>query len=112
MSIERRRHNRIDVQWPARMGKKGIGVGKAEVKDVSLGGVFIESALSIEAGDHVLLEMYAPIDNEQQRILAEGKIMHRKAMATGFGYGIQFVRIGDAALQQLLKVIAQNWKAS
>ena len=110
MSIERRRHNRINVGWPARVGKKGLGVSVAQVEDISLGGVFLESTLSIDEGDHVLLEMHATILNEPQRILAEGKIMRKISRESKFGYGVQFTRIGDAALQQLLRLIATSWK--
>lgn len=111
MSNERRQYNRVDVQWPARIGKKGLGVANARLSDISLGGVFLETGLAIEEGDHVLLELQATISQQPQRILAEGKIMRKKTLTVGFGYGIQFTRISDSAVQQLLALIATQWKA-
>lgn len=110
MSSERRQYNRVDVQWPARIGKKGLGVSNARLRDISLGGVFLETSLAIEEGDHVLLELQATIAQQAQRILAEGKIMRKTTLAAGFGYGIQFTRISDSAVQQLLALIAAQWQ--
>jgi Tfp pilus assembly protein PilZ len=112
MSIDRRQHNRISVPWPARVGKKGLGIANAQLQDVSLGGLFLETTLAIETGDHVLLEMQATIGGQPQRILAEGKIMRKETRPDGFGYGIQFTRISDAAVQQLLTLIANQWQPS
>lgn len=108
MSRERRRHDRIAVDWPARVGGRGLGVLPARIKDATIAGVYVETKLAVDVGAHILLEMQT--DNSQ-RILAEGKIMRSQTLEQSrYGYGIQFTRIEDDALQKLLSLLAEKWK--
>ena len=106
MSIDRRQHARSDVDWPARVGGRGLGIAPARIKDASIGGVYIESTLTVEAGKQVLLEMQMPTENGTQTVLAEGKIMRATTIdQRRRGYGIQFTRLEDKAMQHLLEAL-------
>jgi len=108
MSIDRRQHARSAVDWPARVGGRGLGIAPARIKDASIGGVYLETTLAVEVGTQVLLEMKMPAGDDKQPVLAEGKIMRAAVIdQRRRGYGIQFTRLEDKAMQQLLEVIAQ-----
>lgn len=111
MSIERRQHQRIHVDWPARAGRKGLGIAPGRVKDASIAGIFIETSLTVSMGDQVLIEIQ--IDANEKPVLAQGKIMRTQSIRNGhFGYGIQFTRIDDESLQRLLAVLAKKATAA
>lgn len=113
MSRERRQHHRVNVEWSARLGRRGLGVAHARVRDASLSGVYVETTLDVEEGDHVLLEIQAGPTPATEPMLTEGLIMRKQSIANGAarGYGIQFTRINENSLQHLLELLAQNWSA-
>lgn len=105
MADERRQHNRVAVDWPARIGRKGLGVTAARIKDVSIGGVYVMTTLAVEVGENVLIEL--PTDaNGGRRSLTHAKITRKDRGSDGrvFGYGVQFLTLDDDVLPYLLSV--------
>jgi Tfp pilus assembly protein PilZ len=113
MSEQRRRDNRVDVDWVARVGKRGIGVAKGQVQNASISGIYVETTLVLSTGDHVLLELQVDIDENSRPILCEALIARRteNSQRRNFGYGMQFTRIDDEALQKILSLITELWSA-
>ena len=107
MSDESRQYHRTSVDWPARAGRKGLGVAIGRVKNASLGGVYFVTTFDLPIGDHALIEIQiAPGDKP---VLAEGKIARKQPLPVKrSGYGIQFTRIDDMSLMRLLSVLAKN----
>jgi len=112
-SEERRRANRVAVNWPARIGRKGMGVSNAQVLDVAIGGVYLECRQELPEKARVLLEIGAEHGGETRKLLAEGEVMRVVAPASGtvWGYGVRFVRLRDEDLFYLLSVVAELWGA-
>lgn len=112
MSRERRRQNRVDTDWHVRMGRRGLGVADGKISNASLSGVFIETSLDVNEGDHVLMEIDTKTSDEAHRFLSEGQIKRKKILGENnlFGYGIQFLRISDSAIQHLLTLIVPLWE--
>src|SRR5690606_14099114 len=89
MTDERRQHNRVAVDWHARIGRKGLGVMKARVKDASIGGVYLYTTLDVELGDSVLLELPMGDEPENKTALIHAKIARRDLKGEKlFGYGL------------------------
>lgn len=108
---QRRRDNRVNVDWVARVGKRGIGVAKGRVQNASISGIYVETTLALSTGDHVLLELQVDIADDSRPILCEALIARRNEDTQGrsYGYGMQFTRIDDEALQQILELITELW---
>jgi Tfp pilus assembly protein PilZ len=111
MSQQGRRDNRVNVDWIARVGKRGIGVAKGRVQNASISGIYVETTLALSTGDHVLLELQVDIEEGSRPILCEALIARRNedTQRRSFGYGMQFTRIDDDALQQILQLITELW---
>jgi Tfp pilus assembly protein PilZ len=87
-----------------------LGVAAALVKDASLGGAYLETTLGIDAGDQVLLELQVA---EGTKILAEGRIVRVAGpRARVFGYGIQFIRLEDEAMENLLAILSARFASA
>jgi hypothetical protein len=112
-SHERRRANRVVVNWVARVGRKGLGVAGARVRDIAIGGAFIETPQRIAQAAHVLLEIAAVHDGKARKLLVEGEVVRvvEPAGESGWGYGIRFLRLRDDDLFFLLAVVAELWAA-
>lgn len=110
-SRERRNANRVTVNWAGRVGRKGLGVAGARVRDIAIGGAFIETELRVPPAAHLLLEISAIHDGNARKLLIEGEVM-RTVEQTGEmsrGYGIRFLRLRDDDLFFLLAVVAELW---
>jgi len=103
----------VDTDWRVRVGRRGLGVVDGKISNASLGGVFIETSLNVNKGDQVLMEIDAKAGGEANRFLSEGQIVRKKILGDSgqFGYGVQFVKVSDAAIQHLLNLIVPLWKA-
>lgn len=113
MSRERRLQTRVDTDWRVRVGRRGLGVANGRISNASLGGVFIETALNVNEGDQVLMEIDTKALGEENRFLSEGQIVRKQILGDSgqFGYGVQFVKISDAAIQHLLNLIVPLWSS-
>lgn len=105
----RRQHNRVDVQWRARLLKKGNNVASAVVKNASLGGVFVETTIPFQVHDRVLLEMHLSDHAQAHRIVCEAEVMRKTQVEERYGLGLRFTRIDDGDLTHLLAIIAGAW---
>jgi PilZ domain len=112
MSRDRRKDNRVDVDWTARVGKRGLGVAKGKIQNASISGIYLETTLTLETGDHVLVEIHIAAAEGSRPILCEAFIAHKDELAhqRSHGYGMQFTRIDDEALQQILGLITELWE--
>ncbi|MDB6062357.1 MAG: PilZ domain [Verrucomicrobiaceae bacterium] len=102
MSKERRVHNRIEVNWSARIGGRGLGIAPAKVKDASIGGIYLITTLHVELGDMVIVEL--EISSDGPPALVNSKIARKDPLPGDklFGYGLQFLHLDDDVLQYLL----------
>lgn len=111
MSIQRRKDNRVEVDWVTRVGKRGIGVARGTIRNASISGIYVETTLALTAGDHVLLEIQIESTDDARPILCEALIARKNEIAEqrSYGYGMQFTRIDDEALQRVLTLITELW---
>lgn len=111
MSRERRRDNRVDVDWTVRIGRRGASVTSVKAKNASISGIYVETALVLQIGDRILLEIHVDTTQGSRPILCEALIVRRNAAPQSniYGYGMQFTRIDDEALQRILIVITELW---
>ena len=114
-AMNRRRNNRVDVDWRARVGRRGVGVSGAWIRNISIGGMYLESERQFESGTNLLMEIQVAHGGEPRKILAEGVITRAQAAGSTaplYGYGIRFRQIADADLHYLLAVVADLWSQS
>jgi hypothetical protein len=107
---DRRRHNRVEVKWLARVGRKDLGVSRALVRNISIGGVYLECSQAFALESQLLIELHAEHNGETRKILSEGMVVHVETLAgERHGYGIKMLRIRDDDLFYLLAVVADLW---
>lgn len=111
--IERRRANRVRVNWTARMGRKGMGVVHARVRNISIGGVFVEASQQLPTRQPMLIELGAEHAGTTRKLLIEGEILRAipPTADSAWGYGIRFLQLRDDDLFYLLAVVAELWAA-
>lgn len=109
----RRRENRVKVSWKAKVGMKGLGVGPALVRNVSLSGVYFEAPLALTMQSRILLESQIEHSGEIRPLLLECEVMRCASTERPevHGYGARFVKLGKNNLSLLLPVIAELWIA-
>lgn len=112
MIAECRQHNRIDVHWRARILKKGAGMVRGVVANVSLGGVMVRCALPLATRDLILLEFEAD-RTPPVRLICECEVVRCIPDPTTNEpcYGLRFHRIKDEDIGTLLGLIAERWTA-
>lgn len=106
-----RRENRVKVAWEAKVGLKGVGVGRAFVRNISLSGVYFETQLTLAMQSRILLESYIEHAGDTRRLFVECEII-RCASAEQLeskGYGARFIKLGKDNLSLLLPVLAELW---
>jgi hypothetical protein len=110
-SIEQRRHERTEVSWQVRAGRRGLGVAQGTLNNVSISGAYLEIPLSLSVDDRLLLEIRPNPADEAERILAECAIKRKESLPESgqFGYGVQFVRLSVEDMQKLLALVAEHW---
>lgn len=114
MSYENRRKAiRVVANWRGRIGRKGAGVAPFQVRNISIGGVFLQTSLELPAKVQVLMEIVTEHGGEQRKLLVEGEILRVvPADIQGlFSYGIRFIKLRDEDLFHLLAVVAELWAA-
>lgn len=95
---ERRFYKRYRVSWLGRVAIPGDAVYSGRVKDISLGGLFIELAsISIPKNTPVLLEFRPYHRGKTFTLRAKGKVTFIAVLSNnrGVGHGIQFTHIED-----------------
>jgi hypothetical protein len=113
-SGDSRKDNRVAVDWVGRVGRKGLGVSSVRIRNISLGGVYLESNQEFPLASHLLIEIEAEHNGDTRKILSEGSIMRVESTAggEGYGYGIRFLRVRDDDLFHLLSIVAERWSAA
>ncbi len=108
---ERRRENRVEVAWKAKVGSRILGIEPAIVKNVSLSGVYFETRLTLPEHNKIFLESHLEHAGNTHTLLVECEVM--RYVSTNrpeiHGYGAQFVKLGKANLTFLLPLIAELW---
>lgn len=107
----RRRENRVSVRWKAKAGSKGLGVGAAVIRNISLSGVYFETRLKLAEQSRIFLESELEHSGKTHTLLVECTIMRSSPSdhADIQGYGARFVMLGKANLSFLLPLIAELW---
>lgn len=104
-------NNRTDVEWEAKVRGKGLGIMPAIVRNVSLGGMFVETSAEFKVEDRIMLESHIEYAGKSRRLLVECEIMHCTSTEKSEmrGYGIRFSKLGRDNLSILLPVVAGLW---
>lgn len=109
MAENQRKHHRVEVKWPCRAFKKGIGIAKGEITNASLGGAFLATSLQVSQADFILLEIEINNGAQSRKILCEGKVVRASQTdSNAYGYGLLFSRIKDEDLSYLLQLLANS----
>jgi hypothetical protein len=113
-SREWRGANRVAVNWKARVGRKGLGVVGARVRNIAIGGAFIETSQRFVQTESVLLEIAALHGGKARKLLVMGEVVRvvEPTHECGWSYGIRFLQLHDDDLFFLLAVVAELWAAS
>jgi len=96
--IDRRQHPRVEVYFPARLGKEGLDHSiEVVADDVSQGGAFIKTELwdSFEPTERVLVVFYLPpsFTGQEKTIALLGESIVVRVDAENQGVGLQFVKL-------------------
>ena len=91
---ERRKTKRASVQLPARW-ESTSGVHEGFVKDISLGGCFVQSGGRVGVKDPIKVEIQLPTE---RWIYLWGVVAHR---STDEGFAIRFTVVNDKELEML-----------
>ena len=117
-SAQRRKFERVTVFIPVRIFKNGKEVGKGEVEDLSMGGVYIRTTVPARLGDNIqvefqfaamksvlgtVVEVNQVVNNAPVRVMQGGLV---KWDRNGTGFGIQFSEI-STEMKRLLKKLVQ-----
>ncbi len=99
-----RRHNRKDVEWKAKVGGKGFGIMPAVVRNVSLGGMYVETHAEFAIENRIILESHVEHSGKIRRLLIECEIMRCSTTEKSdmHGYGIRFTKLGRDNLSFLI----------
>ncbi|MBI1861619.1 MAG: PilZ domain-containing protein [Deltaproteobacteria bacterium] len=122
---QRRRYERVTVFIPVRVFKNGKEVGKGEVEDLSIGGVYIRTTVPVALGDKIEVEFQFAamksilgtvveineIDNKAPvRAMQSGRV---KWDRNGTGFGIEFSSMSSEmqrVIKKMVKYMAQIQK--
>lgn len=78
---------------------------EGNIKDLSVSGIFLETEVPLEIGNHIEISFLIPLDHQSKEIKAEGMVV-RKSEG---GYGIGFYEISEGA-KLYLKEFIENAK--
>jgi hypothetical protein len=111
MYIEKRKENRVCLSLPAQFKvfdlgrlpeevKEGRLEGKAQIQDVSLGGLQVLSAVQLKEGDVMELEMEIPGKGKMRSV---AKVAWSREVPPGGSWqcGIHFIPVYEADLEVL-----------
>lgn len=107
--VERREHERIDIQMPTRMwldevrhGKNVFFEGHATTRDLAIGGTFLHSSYLLPVGFPVNLEMEI---GGGDKLVTRGEIVHRlePTEARETGMGVIFTHVDAENRERLLR---------
>lgn len=107
----RRHHPRYLVDLRATFKHNGENY-QAEVRNLSLGGMFLKTFFTLDAGTEIRLEFR--LGDEGEYISCTGKVRHRRGKTLGevapeaAGIGVEFSSLPAEALDKLEKFLAQR----
>ncbi len=104
MSIQRRTQQRYDIRLPVEFSYEGTDY-QAQTKNMSLGGMFIETAAPVVYGSKVRVSFRLPALNEPVELDAEVRWVERSGGAVQ-GIGVQFEGLRAKHVWALNKLFA------
>ena len=114
--MERREHERIQIQMPTRMwldeplkGKPVVFEGHAQTRDLAIGGTFLEATYLLPIGFPLNLEMRL---EDGTALVARGEVVHRIEPGSGkgreTGMGILFTEVDSENRERLLRFFVSD----
>ena len=100
---ERRKYPRVQAHLVMGIRLSELRTAEALLRNVSLGGAFIETRSHFEPGDQVELTLELPGDTRQRLILA---IVRWCWQVPPLGVGVEFIRANPSDLHALQEYIA------
>lgn len=92
VTMKIRKDERINLKTPCNFVFEG-SQHKGETKDVSVSGIFLETDIPLEIGNHLEISFTIPLDGNRKEIKSDA-IVVRKAQN---GYGLGFFEISEGA---------------
>ncbi len=99
---ERRRFKRAEIKWPIKI-QSALGPIEGELKDISVGGAFIDCEQILDPGDSITVAIFIP-DHSPLKIIAE---VMWTCMAFPHGMGVQFMKISQEDSEFLAQAISK-----
>lgn len=127
MGVERRKHKRVDCNFPIRMYLQDHAKPiDGEVRNLSIGGAFVIAKEKIIKGSHVLLEfrqadlpmIHARIEEEPvfgakfTPNMAQSSVARWVQQVSGTGVGLEFINPRPEVLEFLTQIISMLNKDS
>lgn len=124
-TAQRRKFERVTVFIPVKVFKNGKEVGKGEVEDLSLGGVYVRSTVAVRMGDRIQIEFqFAAMKSVLGTVVEVNQVDANapvRAMASGLvkwdrngtGFGIEFGEVSSEMarlIKKLVKFLSQIQK--
>ncbi len=125
ITAQRRRFERVTVFIPVKVFKNGKEIGKGEVEDLSLGGVYVRSTVAVRMGDRIHVEFqFAGMKSVLGTVVEVNQIDENapiRAMQGGLvkwdrngtGFGIEFGELSsemNRLLKKMVKYLSQIQK--
>jgi len=110
--MERRKHKRIPLSFPLRIGIQDIGkFTEAHARDLSEGGIFIPMASPLPEGSAVNLEFC--LESAGKVIRAEGRVIRSSTGEDGSipGMAVAFTKLGRDG-RRLIELVVQKYSRS
>lgn len=107
MSVERRDYPRIKVAWRAKAAVPQRGILRGIVKDVTLGGVYLEIDAAMAPGQQFLMEFYPFMGTKVCPIKIRGEVTHDTVLSgnRGHGLGVRIIEVGEEDRKTLRKIL-------
>jgi hypothetical protein len=107
----RRRENRVNVSWQAKIGIHGMSVEPALVRNISLIGVYFETRLMLAPQSKILLSCDIQYSGSSHPFSVECEVVRFASTENPeiHGFGARFLKLGKDNLSLLLPIIAELW---
>jgi len=109
MGIEKRLHTRIKTNFELKVQYAEI-FHWTMLRNLSAGGVFVQTETPLDAGSIVSLQLALPVDDEIMGIQGRVKWIQQASSTTAPGMGIEFTSISPEHQQKIVNFIGATLK--
>lgn len=96
-----RTHNRVTYLIETEL-ESSSGRRQARVSDISLGGCFVDSIVSVSVGESMTCTIPAP---DGEKLQVDGRVAYTMP---GCGFGLNFIGLGEEDIRILGRIIASH----